>query len=68
MSENGDGLLAVQVLLGFGFSANECMRIYQEIMFGVFENHVNGFVFKDDLLESDYIFVRDLSIQLKRGQ
>jgi hypothetical protein len=68
VSENGDGLLAVQVLLGFGFSANECMRIYQEIMFGVFENHVNGFVFKDDLLESDYIFVRDLSIQLKRGQ
>ncbi len=37
---------------------------YEEIVFGVLEDHVDGFVLEDYLCEGDDILMTDLSIQL----
>lgn len=58
--------LLYRFLLGSGFPKEIFKRSYQEIMFGVFENHVNGFIFKNYFFESNYIFMRNFSVELKR--
>ena len=37
---------------------------YQKIMLCVFEHHVYGLVFQNDLLECDYVFMVDFAVQL----
>ncbi len=37
---------------------------YEEVVLGIVEDHVDGLVLKNNLFESDNVFVRDLPIQL----
>ncbi len=37
---------------------------HEEVVLGVLEDHVDGFVLKYDLFQSDYVFVINLSVQL----
>ena len=41
---------------------------HEEVVLGVLEDHVDGFVLKYDLFQGDYVFVINLSVQLSFRQ
>ena len=59
--------MVVDNLLHINLSTLLCVyagATYQEVMFGVLEDHVYRLVLEDDLLERDDVLMCDLSVQL----
>jgi hypothetical protein len=47
-----------------GGKSQDRIVTHQEIMLGVFKDHVNGFILQYDLFEGDHILVRYFFVQL----